>query len=497
MRRRRLFLTAVLVGSVVLGFSPCILAGGAASTKALEEQVEALTRKVQILEKRLEQEQESAAAKTKDAPAPAAKEERIEALDQKVRILERRSELDQENAAAKTKDAPVVGAGQDGFFLRSADGNFQLRVRGYLQADGRFLADDQKRLGTDTLLLRRVRAIFEGTVYKYFDYRIMPDFGQGTTTLFDAYLNARLWPEAQLQIGKYKPPVGLERLQSATDLLFVERGLPTNLVPNRDVGAELHGDLLDGAASYAVGVFNGVLDLGNGDLDNNDGKDFAGRLFALPFKNSSFEPLQGLGIGLAGTYGRQTGTVGVPNLSSYRTQEQLTFFRYRSDGTPAGTTIAEGEHSRWSPQGYYYLGPFGLLGEYVQVSQGVKRGKTSATLNNDAWQVELSYVLTGENASYRSVSPAQPFDLARGTWGAFQIAARYGELHVDKDAFPVFADPTKSARVDESWGIGLNWYLNRNVRFMLNYEQTDFTGGDVKGDRPKEHAILTRFQISY
>jgi phosphate-selective porin OprO/OprP len=95
------------------------------------------------------------------------------------------------------------------------------------------------------------------------------------------------------------------------------------------------------------------------------------------------------------------------------------------------------------------------------------------------------------------VSPAQPFDLARGTWGAFQIAARYGELHVDKDAFPIFADPIKSARVDESWGIGLNWYLNRNLRFMLNYEQTDFTGGDVKGDRAKEHAILTRFQISY
>jgi phosphate-selective porin OprO and OprP len=95
------------------------------------------------------------------------------------------------------------------------------------------------------------------------------------------------------------------------------------------------------------------------------------------------------------------------------------------------------------------------------------------------------------------VSPARPFDPARGQWGAFQLAARYGELHVDKDAFPVFADPTKSARVDESWGVGFNWYLNRNLRFMLDYEQTDFTGGDIQGDRPKEHAILTRLQISY
>jgi len=333
--------------------------------------------------------------------------------------------------------------------------------------------------------------------HKYFDYRLMPDFGQGTARLFDGYLNARLWPAAQLRVGKYKPPVGLERLQSANDLLFVERGLPTNLVPNRDVGAQLHGDLWDGAASYAVGVFNGVPDLGNGDLDNNDGKDFAGRLFALPFKNTGFEPLQGLGIGFSGTYGRQTGTVSTPNLPAYLTQDQLIFFKYRSDGTTAGTTIADGQHSRWSPQGYYYWGPFGLLSEYVRSSQGVKRNGTRATLNNHAWQVQLSYVLTGENASYRGVAPARPFDPAKGQWGAFQIAARYGELHVDKEAFPVFANSNTAARVAESWGIGLNWYLNRNLCFMLNYEQTDFTGGDAQGDRPKEHAILIRLQISY
>jgi phosphate-selective porin OprO and OprP len=495
MRKGRLFGIAVTAGGMVLGFAPRALADGAASTKALEAQVEALTHKVQLLEKRLEQQaQQGAPARAAEPPPSGA----VEALDQKVRILQRRYEIDQETAAAKAKDAPIVGAGKDGFSLRSADGNFQLRVRGYLQADGRFLVDDQKRLGTDTFLMRRVRPIFEGSVYKYFEYRIMPDFGQGNARLFDGYLNARLWPEAQLRVGKYKPPVGLERLQSATDLLFVERGLPTNLVPNRDVGTQVWGDLFDGAASYAVGVFNGVPDLGNGDLDNNDGKDFNGRLFAHPFKNTGFAPLQGLGIGLSGTYGRQTGSVSSPNLPAYLTQDQLTFFRYRSDGTTAGTAVADGEHSRWSPQGYYYFGPFGLLSEYVWSTQGVKRNKVHATLDHRAWQVQLSYVLTGEDSSYRGVSPAHPFDPTTGQWGAFQLAARYGELHVDDDAFPVFANPASAARRDHSWGIGLNWYLNRNLRFMLNYEESDFTGGEVNnGDRPTEHAILTRFQISY
>jgi len=61
-------------------------------------------------------------------------------------------------------------------------------------------------------------------------------------------------------------------------------------------------------------------------------------------------------------------------------------------------------------------------------------------------------LLTSEEATYGSLSPSRPFDLARGTWGAFQIGARYGALHVDKAAFPLFANPTSAARVAESWG---------------------------------------------
>ena len=76
-------------------------------------------------------------------------------------------------------------------------------------------------------------------------------------------------------------------------MLFVERGLPTNLVPNRDVGAQIHGDLFDGAFTYAFGAFNGVVDGGSGDLDNNDSKEFAGRLFGFPFKASSIEAVAG------------------------------------------------------------------------------------------------------------------------------------------------------------------------------------------------------------
>src|SRR5206468_2061068 len=83
-------------------------------------------------------------------------------------------------------------------------------------------------------------------------------------------------------------------LQSAGDIVFVERALPANLVPNRDVGLQLYGDVLEGVFSYALGVFNGVPDAGNVDLDTNDSKETAARIFLQPFKRSSVQSLQSL-----------------------------------------------------------------------------------------------------------------------------------------------------------------------------------------------------------
>src|SRR5580700_8955786 len=103
-------------------------------------------------------------------------DQRIDAMEQEIRALKHQRELDQEQAqlksdqaAQKAQDAPIVTAGPDGFALKSADGNFVLRLRGYAQADGRFYLADQAHNGVDTFLLRRVRPILEGTVYRDFD----------------------------------------------------------------------------------------------------------------------------------------------------------------------------------------------------------------------------------------------------------------------------------------------------------------------------------------
>lgn len=363
------------------------------------------------------------------------------------------------------------------------DGDFQVKPRGYVQADGRFFPGAAAATGNSTFLLRRARLIIDATLARYFTARLAPDFGQGKVVLYDAYLDFRAGTAVTLRAGKAKPPIGLERLQSATDIRFIERGLPTNLVPNRDVGLQAIGELRGGVLSYAVGVFNGVPDLGNVDGDSTNDKDLAGRVFA--------HPIRGLGLGIAASTGAEHGRVLAPSLAAYVTPGQQIMFRYRD------STVASGRRYRVTPQAYYYAGPLGLLGEYVVSSQAVTRDAATSELKHTSWQVAGSWYVTGERASFTTVTPRRPFNPPAKNWGALEIAARYGELTLDDAGFPTFANAATSVRDATAWGVGVTWHLVRGVQLSVNYEETRFTAGATSGDRATEHFFVTRFQQSF
>jgi phosphate-selective porin OprO and OprP len=430
-------------------------------------------------------------------PDSASLERRVDELDQRVRILQRLRELAADSAAAAAKDrVAATASSKDGFSIKSADGKFAVRLKGLVQTDGRFFLSDSAVPATNTFFLRRARPILEATVGKYLEMRLQPDFGQSTTVLFDAYTDVKLSPAFAVRIGKFKPPVDLERLQSAGDIVFAERAMATNLAPNRDVGLQLSGDLDSGLVAWQAGVFNGVPDLGNGDGDVSDAKDFAGRVFLQPFKTGT---LKGLGLGIAGTTGLERGTPAAPQLAGYRTAGQQTWFRYTSSTTaPAGNVFADGRRQRVAPQAYFYAGPLGLHGEYIQSWQAVSRaGFTTTKLKHSAWQATGSYFLTGEKNSWRSAAPKKPFDPKAGSFGAVELAARYGELSIDDATFPAFANPASTPSKAKAWAVGLNWYLAKSIKAVLDYEHTTFTGGGATGDREAENFVATRVQYSF
>jgi phosphate-selective porin OprO/OprP len=392
--------------------------------------------------------------------------------------------------------AASVTAGAEGFGLRSADGAFALRFRGGVQYDGRFFAEDTADVAINTFAMRRVRADFVGTLYSIYDFRLNVELANSQFELQDAYLEARFSPAVRVRAGKTKVPMGLERLQTPWVVLFPERGFPTALVPNRDVGVQVSGVVGGGLLEYAAGVYNGTLDGGNQDVDASDGKDVVGRVFFQPFVKTT-GPLRGLGLGVAASTGSQAGTTAAPLLPSFRTPGREIFARFRTDGTAPNTALADGRRTRLAPQGYWYAGPVGVLAEYTVSQQEYRRADQAAELENRAWMVEAAFALTGENESFRGITPARPADPARGEWGAIELVARAHSLRLDEDAFPLYADPARSMQSATAYGAGVNWYLNRAVRFLMAWERTEFDAAADAIERPAENTLIGRVQVAF
>jgi phosphate-selective porin OprO/OprP len=153
-----------------------------------------------------------------------------------------------------------------------------------------------------------------------------------------------------------------------------------------------------------------------------------------------------------------------------------------------------------APQLYYFSGPFGLFAEYVISDQRLRleaAPSRPARVRNTAWQVAASYVLTGEENSWKGFAPKRAFSPGQGAWGAWEIAVRVGQLEVDAAAFPALANPATSARAATAWSVGLNWHLNRNLKLNLDYEQTEFDGGSSDFLNRGEKALLGRTQFSF
>jgi phosphate-selective porin OprO and OprP len=509
---------ATLFAGALLSMFPC-----ASQALTMDERMAVMEKRMLELEHRLEKSEsensrlrkwvsgqslsEPSVKQGAMASENAADPNEVKVLHGKIESLERKIDQDKKAAVEVAKNQPKLELGPTGLTIKSADDNYRLNLRGYAQGDGNFFMDDSSGDQiADSFGIRRARLTVDGSVFKWVDFRFSPDFGQGNPRLFDAYVDLHYFPYASLMAGKMRPPVnGLERQQGAPNLALVERGLTQNLTPVRDIGVMLHGELpYPGYAvqysmppvfreffGYQLGVFNGARDGANLDGDKDDSKEFAGRLTAHPFLHSGVKPLQGLGLNIAGSWGQPVKN----SLGGLRSAGQQTFLSYKDGVT------ASGDAYRITPGAYWYYGPVGALTEYVISSQALAAGKRMVRQDNTAWQVALSYVLTGEDNSFQGVRPAQNFDPFAGSWGALQLAGRWSELDVDGDTFKysgLFADPAKSARKATEWALGLNWYPYTNIKLMADYSQTYFKGGAAGGkDRAMEKVFQTRFQYQF
>lgn len=450
-----------------------------------------------------------AATHPSSPPPPGEKQE----IDQELTSLAQRLNA-LERVLVGTEERPglagLIGGWtrHNGFFLMSSGGDFFLRLPVLLQSDYRSFPTGQD--GTDpgvrpsTFILQRVRPMIHFRLWRYFRGFMTPDLGngftgnpnvQGRVQTPDAFGEWDYFPGFRIRMGKFKSPVGLEMLQAAQNLSFMERSLTRNLLPNRDLGVMVWGIFDRGALEYQVGVFNGVPNANfyTESAATSSGKTIEARLFSRPFVNSSVETFRGFGVGVGLTFGSVRNNNGQDPMQTETFS--YTFFQYRD------TVTGNGDRTRIAPQAAWYYRRFGLLGQYVRSTQHLSVNDTGPDrrTTHEAWSGQISFFLTEDTSTFGHVEPRRPVHPSKGQWGAWELAVRYAQLNIDPDTYAFdLADPSVNVLRAKSTTVGLNWYLNSNVRVTGNFVHTDFTAAtSAYRAANHENGLMFRAQLVF
>ena len=407
--------------------------------------------------------------------------------------------------AAKPASTTPVTAGWNGehFFIKSADGQFQLMPYGYFQSDYRGYKGDGAP--SNTFVLRRARFGFQGNYGKYYDFAVLIDGAAGNgISLRDLYINAKPMPEFQVQVGQFKVPYNQETLLSAPNLDFVERSLASLLYPSastayRSPGITLHGDIHGGVMQWWVGAFNGKGIL---TANTTNEPEVVGRVRFYPWRKKKDSPLQGFAFGGAIDRGRSRGLSNEMSFNAAMPDNAYTFFpSFRING----------KIERYNGEATWVHGKWGVRGEYDQLLQfrsnvGSEQAGglgffTLPGIVAKAGYGSVTYLITGENrpengtpkVKHPWLGPVEGSG-SRG-YGAFEVAFRYSKIQAKEpganfpNPFTPGFVPTFDQHTDE-FTAGLNWYLNYWVKYQLNLSVDRLSSPSITGQTPQNFIVL-------
>lgn len=408
-----------------------------------------------------------------------------------------------------------------GFFLRSSDDKFTLRLTGQIQADYRAFLEERDYTDIDSFFVRRARLGVEADMFRYYEFRLLPDFSnaQSTTSttaqtrIQDAYINVHYWDGFQIEAGKFKQPVSYEQLVQDRFVPTLERSLIDQLVPARDEGIMLFGQKLFGDRfDYYAAVSNGEI---NGDFDTNKLKDVNGRVVVRPFNSENLWPvLRGLQLGVSGGIGVEEENVSPNTLRTPLTVPWLVF---------NSTVRANGHRDRLSPEVAYFYKGLGFAAQYYWEEQHLSPAFNGAPGSGTVLEVPFegyyfltTLLLTGEERTTYSqaIAPLLPFDICHpiANPGAWELVARVSRLRVGDEIFqPIPLTKTTSTSLVNPVGnsdraiemtLGFNWYLTAWTRMQFNWEHAWFAdpvrlGPGLSGFLRHQDTIGTRLQVIF
>ncbi|RMF11238.1 MAG: hypothetical protein D6763_03610 [Alphaproteobacteria bacterium] len=413
---------------------------------------------------------------------PAASQS-VEDLQKQINALQSQiNELKKQQESAKKSDIKVKW--EPAPSIQSADGRFEMNLRGRIYADAGWVSDDDDNEDVKATEFRTVRLGIEGKAWKDIKYKAEVDFADNEVDLKDAYLQ---WKgPASITFGQFKTPNSLEEQTSSRYITFMERASFTDafdFARQIGIGVGFSGENFTANA----GVFRGA----NGTADEDEGETFAARV----------------------TFGDKIGNGGSYHVGAhyrYRNAgDDQSDFRYRQRphnhlaSRFINTDRIADSDSTFGVELAGVMGPFSAQAEYAWLKANLSDDFVgNASLDDPTFTggyISLSYFVTGESRAYKAskgsfqrIKVNKP--VFEGGMGAWEIAARYDVIDL--------TDESIQGGEQDTWIIGVNWYLNRHTRFMINYSRSDIKDAFLVSDNGPDgendvDAFGIRFQVDW
>jgi len=355
-----------------------------------------------------------------------------------------------------------------GIKAKSADGDFSFKFGGRVQVDAGYVDEDKDsgfdhNSGTE---FRRLRLFAKGKLHQDWGYKVQIDFADEGVSVKDAYIKNLPYG---VTIGNFKQPIGLEELTSSKYITFLERSQPSVFNTSHRIGLGIKRGGKNW--SLAGSVYGGTA------ADNEDGQ-------------------EGYGFGARGTFAPVAEKTRAFHLGAALAREEPNDdgddvrFRQRPEFHVTNRFLNTGSITnvdniqRYGLEAATVLGPFSLQGEYTKVT--VERDNNLDDLDFDGSYITASYFLTGESRPYSAKKGAFGRVKPKSKSGAWEVAARFSTLDLD--------DAEIQGGDADNITLGLNWYINPNVRISANYIDVDAEKAGVDDD-PNIFAVRTQIDF--
>jgi phosphate-selective porin OprO and OprP len=363
-------------------------------------------------------------------------------------------------------DVTVVSLGKGGGLkFTSADGATEVEIGGRLHLDYVDHSYNPK-IGSAPVSgtqIRRGRVEFDGVFFDRFAWAAEIDFAKNVTAIKDFKIGYVSEGGTKVYVGHQKQPYSLSLEMSSNDEPFLERGVDNFLVAafaDRAIGlrAETNGSNW----FVAGGVFGDTLKTGG---PGNEGWSVSGRTVYAPVISEKGV----VHLGVRGLY-REIDT-STPILSI---RDKTSDFSELSIVDTHAMADAENV-TLMGPEFGAAFGPLFLVGEYTTATLD---RKGSPSVDFDSWHVTATLALTGESyakryrmsdGEFKNIRPNKPFVLGTDAIGAWEIGARFATINLN--------DGSVLGGEEDVGSVNLNWYLNANVRMMLDWTRILDTDG--------------------